>query len=588
MELLAPARDLDTLKAAFDAGADAVYLGLKEFSARKRAKNFTEEELLQAEAIKKSLKKRIYVAINTVIFQDEIPQLIDMLAFLEAINVDAIIIQDYGLYELIKTFTINIPLHASTQMGTKNHLQANFLKGLGFKRIVLERQLTLSEIERIKKQSDIELEVFIHGALCFSLSGHCFFSKAFTDRSGNRGDCAQPCRWAFLNNAGKIEQPFSMKDLNGLSLLPSLIKMGITSVKIEGRMKGVDYVYPVVSAYRKAIDCAKEGNFDKKFIEEIEKELEYSTLSRKSDTGFFFFNQLKDDNRLIGDAGVGLLVGKVQSVTKTSLFFKTGFHLNVGDTVRIDNPKGDERYKIPVKAIYLNNEKVRTAQSGSFIGIPSNEPKIRAGFTVYLVHRRNNYRPKTLSIKPTPAVNFKERALTLQRSYDAFLKALKKTVTTEHKLSFNPEKEIYSIDGKEFYFLPPTLYESDLSLYEKIKDMKIDGIIISHPAEAELAGNLIKAASFFLPSTNVFAIKFLERLNVKVLSLSPDLSEKQFELIRTYFPAWIRWQNTPCCISRVPLNSGLYRLKSLKNNAVTVKMVKDNCYILRPLPFAKS
>lgn len=588
MELLAPARDLDTLKAAFDAGADAVYLGLKVFSARKRAKNFTEDELLQAEAIKKSLNKRIYVAINTVIFQDEIPQLINMLAFLEAINVDAIIIQDYGVYELIKTFSINIPLHASTQMGTKNHLQANFLKGLGFKRIVLERQLTLYEIESIRKKSDIELEVFIHGALCFSLSGHCFFSTAFTDRSGNRGDCAQPCRWAFHNKAGKIEQPFSMKDLNGLSVLPSLIKMGITSVKIEGRMKGVDYVYPVVSAYRKAIDCARKGNFDKKIIDEIEKELEYSTLSRKSGTGFFFFNQRKGEEGLISNAGVGLLVGKVRTVTKTSLFFKTDFPINVGDTVRIDNPKGDERYKMPVKAIYLNNEKVRTAPSGSFIGIPSNEPKIRGGFTVYLIHRRNNYKPKKLSNKPIPAVNFKERALILQKRYDAFLKDRKNTANTEHKITFNPEQEIYNIDGRKFYFIQPTLYESELSIYEKIKDMKIDGIIISHPAEAELAGNLIKAASFFLPSTNVFAIKFLERLNVKALSLSKDLSEKQFDMIKPFFLSWLRWQNTPCCMSRVPLNSGLYRLKSLKNNAVTVKMEKDNCYILQPLPFAKS
>lgn len=598
MELLAPARDLDTLKAAFDAGADAVYLGLKDFSARKRAKNFTLEELLIADAIKRQLKKKLYVAINTLIFQDELQKLIQILAFLETIKIDAIIIQDYGVYELVKTFSINIPLHASTQMGTKNHFQTNFLKKLGFKRVVLERQLTLSEIENIKKHSDIELEVFIHGAMCFSLSGLCFFSKAFADRSGNRGDCAQPCRWAFLNKAYEAIQPFSMKDLNGLSLVPALMKLGITSIKIEGRMKGVDYVYPVVSAYRKLIDYAKKGDVGKNEIDKIERELENATLSRISGTGFFFFDKTNQhrlstghtseeksnfsypaNTDLIGEAGTGQYVGKVKNVTKTAIFFNTHFTLNVGDTLRIDNPKGDERYKIPVKAIYLNKEKTKTASPGSFIGIPSNEQRIKMGFVIYLVHRRYSYKPKKISLTKIEDVHCNQRIKVLQKLYNEVIKDLPGYKGEVKRHIFNPEQEIYCIANHELFFITPNIYENHISLYNKIEERAVTGLIISHPSEVTLSLSLPKYTSFFLPATNAFAIRFFQRLKVKALSISPDLSEKQFNQIKDFFPFWIKWQNTPLCISRVPVQEGCYRLKSLKNKNIVVNGIKGGIYL---------
>lgn len=582
MELVAPARDLDTLKAAFDAGADAVYLGLKEFSARKRAKNFTFEELLTAYAIKAALKKRIYVAINTLIFQDELPRLIEILAFLEAMKTDAIIIQDYGIYELVKTFSINIPLHASTQMGTKNHRQANFLKELGFKRVVLERQLTLQEIEEIKEKTDIELEVFIHGALCFSLSGFCYFSKAFTDRSGNRGDCAQPCRWAYSSKEGTIEYPFSMKDLNGLTLVPKLMKLGITSLKIEGRMKGVDYVFPVVSAYRKLIDRAKGATLDDKSLKEIEKELEASTLSRETERGFFFFKEGDKSRQLLTDErGTGLYIGTVQSVTRTALFFKTLHEFNVGDTLRIDNPKGDERFKIPVKAIYYKNKKVKTASKGTYVGLPSNEPKIKANFAVYLVHRRNSYKPKKVSIKPLPPVDWQPRNRDLKRLYNDYLKSQSHFESALVELNFDVKESIYRIDGERLLFIPPTVYESHLSFYDGISESDFNGLLISHPSEALLFPHLPKYTTFFLPATNIFAINFLKRFNIKALSITPDLSQRHFELIKAFFPRWIRWQNTPLCISRTHIDRGSYRLLSVKEKTISVKNLNGNTYLMQ-------
>ncbi len=527
MELIAPARDLETLSAAFDAGADAVYVGLKQFSARKAAKNLSFEEFLTANEIKKRLNKKLYVALNTLIFQDEIPALIDILAFLETCSVDAIIIQDFGIYELIKTFSINIPLHGSTQMGTKEVKQAQFLEKLGFKRVVLERQLTIKEIEKIKENTNIELEVFVHGALCFSFSGMCFFSRAFTERSGNRGDCAQPCRWGFVDEDGKVCNPFSMKDLTGLSAINCLLKIGVASLKIEGRMKGVDYVYPVVSAYRKAIDLAKEGKLNSESIKEIEKGLNYSSLSRKGSTGFFFFDTKK--TALTGDVGTGIFLGTVSNVTKTSVFFRTKELFSVGDTVRIDKPDGDERVKLPVKAIYFENEKVRSATSGSLIGIPSGGAKVKAGYKVYLVHRRESYKLGRIKQLALPTISFEKRACELKEAY------------------YNYQKSLPTYDSKvlEQEWKPKKEYKPPLHFY----------------------------------ATNVFSIKFLEKLGAKKLYIAPDLNEKTFPLIKPFFPLWIRLKNMPLCVSRTPVKQQVYRLKSMKNKKIDVKEINRLYYL---------
>lgn len=580
MELLAPARDLDALKAAFDAGADAVYLGLKDFSARKRAKNFSFEELLTAEAIKRSLNKKIYIALNTLIFQNDIPNLIEIIAFLETLKVDALIIQDYGIYELLQTFNINIPLHASTQMGTKNHRQVNFLKKLGFKRAVLERQLTLKEIESIKKQTDMELEVFIHGAICYSLSGCCFFSKGFSDRSGNRGDCMQPCRFPFISKEGTNIHPFSTKDLNGLAVVSALYKLGITSVKIEGRMKGTDYIFPVVSAYRKVIDFAKKGlTISNKELDAILNELSYATLSRQGEKGFFFFDK---KSNLLGNPSTGIAIGTVKNTTTTSLFFKTSFEIHVGDSIRIEDESGNIRLKLPVKAIYLQNQKVRLAEKGSYIGIPSNTALIKKGFLIYLVHRREGYKPKKTKTPPITIKDYKDRGIELKKLFNDYLSTLPRYTSLKvQSLAFSLEKHLYSIGKEVYYFIPPTVYESELYFYNNIAQSGVKGVISSHPSETLLNCDFTCIGSFFLYATNVFAIKFFERLGIEGLSISLELKKIEFDTIKNFFPFWISWRNVPLAISRIPVTPQVYRLQSLPHKGVEVKEKKDGFYLFK-------
>lgn len=579
MELLAPARDLDALKAAFDAGADAVYLGLKDFSARKGAKNFTFQDFLEAQNIKKTLKKKVYVALNTLIFQNEIPLLLDTLSFLSLAGTDAIIIQDYGIYEIVNSFGLNIPLHASTQMGTKNHVQLNFLKKLGFKRAVLERQLTLSEISDIKKHSNIELEVFIHGAMCFSLSGYCYFSKSFSERSGNRGDCAQPCRWLFTDKTSK-KHPFSMLDLEALSVLPALAKLGIDSVKIEGRMKGVDYVYPVVHAYRTAIDLIEKGTIDIQNTKHLSEIIEKSTLSRKSTTGFFFFP--KDPKKLVDtiESGTGLPVGKVAAVFKSSIFFKTSSELSVGDTIRIDDKDTEERIKLPVKALYFNNQKVSNVSAGSYVGIPINKIKIKAGSRIYLVHKRSTYKPSSSTkIEKQNLPDYREKSNYLKMCFNDILKSTPTFTSKIKKLSFNPEKSIYNIqDIGNFYFIPPTIYESKLDIYEELNNSLIDGALVSLPAEATINQDILIFGNFFLYATNIFAIKFFSKLGFKALSISPD-SPGLFNEIKQFCQLWLEWENIPLCVSRLPMQNCRYRLSSKKHTEIAVKYIKGDTYL---------
>lgn len=259
IELLSPAGGMDELIAAVKAGADAVYIGFSNFSARANAKNFTKENIEEAINYCHLRKKRIYLAFNTLIFNDEIEKAIDLVNYAYNQGIDGIIVQDLGISKILLDNIPNINLHASTQMTVHNSAGVNLLKELGFKRVVLARELSLNEIRNIKKETDIELEIFIHGALCFSYSGQCLFSSIVGQRSGNRGKCAQPCRMRyqmFDNNLKKIDDGFllSTRDISLLNSLPEIIESGVDSLKIEGRLKDKYYVYTVTSVYRKYID----------------------------------------------------------------------------------------------------------------------------------------------------------------------------------------------------------------------------------------------------------------------------------------------------------------------------------------------
>ena len=268
IELLAPAGDLERLKWAFRYGADAVYLGGEKFSLRSQAKNFTLDEIKEGVIYAHERNKKVYVTVNIVFHEDDIEDLIEYLKKLEEYKVDAIIASDMFILDLLKENNINLEFHLSTQSSCLNKESASFFKKEGVKRVVLARECSKEDIKNIINDTKIDTEVFIHGAMCMAYSGRCTLSNYMTNRDSNRGACAQICRWVFdlydekekIND--KTDFSFSPKDLSMLRFIPDLIDIGVTSLKIEGRMKSIYYLATLLSVYRKRIDDCYNGIYE--------------------------------------------------------------------------------------------------------------------------------------------------------------------------------------------------------------------------------------------------------------------------------------------------------------------------------------
>ena len=253
-ELLSPAGSFETALAAFAAGADAVYLGLDAFSARADAVNFTPAQLRDLLALARPKGRRVYVTFNTVIDQRQLPQAIEKLAVLDELAPDGLIVQDLGVARIVRRNFPQLALHASTQLVAHNLEGVLAMKELGFTRVVLARELPLEDIRSLVARGGVEIEVFVHGALCYSISGLCLFSAMEKNRSGNRGACAYCCRLACTDASGNSARPFSMRDLRLDDSLYALRDAGVASLKIEGRMKSPLYVATVTSRYRQLLD----------------------------------------------------------------------------------------------------------------------------------------------------------------------------------------------------------------------------------------------------------------------------------------------------------------------------------------------
>ena len=296
-ELLAPAGNLEKLKIALIYGADAVYVGGKNFSLRAFGGNFTDDELKIAVDFAHSMNKKIYVAVNIFAHNDDIEELKNFLKFLDDIRVDAVLISDLGVFSLAKELT-NLEIHISTQANITNYKTVEMWKNLGASRVVLARELTHDEIVNIKKNSAIELEMFIHGAMCISYSGRCYLSHYLTGRDGNQGECTHSCRWKYnlveekrsgeyfeVSEDDRGSYVMNSKDLCLLPCLDKVIESGVSSLKIEGRMKSVHYVASVVKVYRQAIDDLMQNaelRIKNEWIEELDK-----VAHRPYTTGFF-------------------------------------------------------------------------------------------------------------------------------------------------------------------------------------------------------------------------------------------------------------------------------------------------------------
>ncbi len=364
-ELLAPAGSLEAYFAAIDSGADAVYLGLKVFSARARAANFSLRDLERLIPYAHGLKKKVYVAMNTLLREDELPLAVETLSALSALDVDAVIIQDLGLYRIINKHFPEIPLHASTQMTVHNSAGMNQLKEMGFKRVVAAREMTLDEIKRARKVTDVEIEAFVHGSMCFSYAGSCFFSSYLGGKSSNRGICVQPCRREYRDGHEELN-PFSMGDLSAIELIPDLMNSGIDSFKIEGRMKSVEYVGNVVKAYRLVMDAS--GSAVPHALSEA-KGLLKNVIGRQRTAGFFLSDNPSSITVPGRSGNLGKFAGKVIKKNGDRALFKASVDLHVRDRLRVQNVKTGGRTVFSLKQIWAKGKKIDQSRKGETIEI---------------------------------------------------------------------------------------------------------------------------------------------------------------------------------------------------------------------------
>ncbi|POZ93088.1 peptidase U32 family protein [Petrotoga halophila] len=300
VELLSPAGNYEKLETVYHYGADAAYIGGKILNLRAFSKNFEDEELEKAVKLARKLQKKLFVTLNAIPHNSELELLPDCINYLERLEVDGVIVADLGVFNLVKRNS-NLPLIVSTQASNTNWASVSMWRDLGAKRVILARELSLKEISEIReKVPDIEIEVFIHGAMCVSVSGRCLLSNYLTGRDANRGQCTQPCRWKYYlmeeKRPGEYFPVFedergtyimNSKDLCTIDFLDKIIETGVDSLKIEGRMKSSYYAGVTTKVYRQAIDNYYNKEYTKELIDSLKKELE-SVSHREYTSGFYF------------------------------------------------------------------------------------------------------------------------------------------------------------------------------------------------------------------------------------------------------------------------------------------------------------
>lgn len=462
IELLSPVGDFECLKAAVQNGADAVYLGASAFSARARATNFDNNQLYEAICYAKLRNVKVHLALNTLLKNDEFNQAVNLAINAYNFGVDAIIVQDLGLASYLHKNHPEIPLHASTQMTVHNLDGVNQLEKAGFSRVVLSRELSLEEIQYIRQNTKLELEVFIHGALCISYSGQCLLSSMIGGRSGNRGLCAQPCRLQYelieesnkkisVLNKGYLLSP---KDNFGVTFLPELIKSGISSLKIEGRMKTPTYVAVVTKFYRKYIDLIFNNiNLDNQTLKQlINKNLEIinneTGLSDKEEITQVFnrggfstghFSSLPNKELIFKEKpnNMGIYVGTISNINenKGHITLTLENSLSIGDKISIN----DEIYTI--SELMINNQNFESLEAGHTVKIGRMKGKLSNGSKIYKLEdsKLNKYifssfkedkNFKKVKINGEITVKSKMPISLKVWSYDGFYKDLEVNLTT--------------------------------------------------------------------------------------------------------------------------------------------------------------
>lgn len=392
MELLAPAGSFPAFEAALEQGADAVYVGAPGFNARALKRDFTFAEIGSMIQQAHRLGIKFYIAMNSLVKEAEIPLALETLSRFEQLGPDALIIQDLGLLYMARTWFPGLSLHASTLMSVHNSMAAREFAGLGFQRVVLARELTIEEMAGIHRNTDVELEVFVHGAMCFSYSGLCMFSSFHGGKSSLRGQCVQPCRrhYSWLRTgktAGKGGKKtpagylFSMNDLCGVDMLPALQEAGIRCLKIEGRMKSAQYVANTVAAYRMVLDGMDEPEEEQdRILCEAHKLLD-EAMARKRSTGYMLSEKPPEVLTPSQSGNSGQLIGRIQTLhrqrirggrSRSRLQLTLAAPVSEGDRLRLHDEKTGDRLSFTLRVLEIEGKRQKTAGAGQKVQISLN------------------------------------------------------------------------------------------------------------------------------------------------------------------------------------------------------------------------
>ncbi len=390
MELLAPAGNVDNFYAALEAGADAVYVGAPGINARNLSRDLSMGEIGAMIDYAHERGKKVYIAANSLILEHDLRILIKNLATLDSLRPDALIVQDLGLLHVVREHFPALPLHASTLMAVCNSQGVEFLADQGCNRVVLARELTLKEIVDIQRRVHAELEVFVHGAMCYSFSGLCLFSSYLGGKSGLRGRCVQPCRRAFTwqgqggkkkknksggKNVGGGNFVFSMNDLSGFEALAVMKDAGVASVKIEGRLRSANYVSKIVTAYRLVMD-AEHGNREIAYKEA--ERLSIEALARRTSSGYFFTPQPKEAITPYHSGNMGLFLGSCTPSKENYLALKLKNELYLGDRLRLHLHATGDRHPFTLHRMKLGQNFVEFGSPGETVHIEVPGEKVQA------------------------------------------------------------------------------------------------------------------------------------------------------------------------------------------------------------------
>ena len=506
MELSLPAGNLQAALSAFKGGGDSVYLGLKDFSARKGAENFSFEDLSKLVAFSKANDKKVFVALNTLIKDSEFPLMEKLLKQLNFLEVDGLIIQDLGLALFVKERCPSLELHASTQLACHTVEGVKFLRDFGFKRVVLSRELNFDEIKEIRnKVNDVELKVFIHGAMCYGFSGLCQASRLITGRSANRGECAQICRTWFTHK-GKEGFFFNMKDLSIKEDILKLQEIGIDAVKIEGRMKSPLYTYSCAKYYKAVLNGEPKKDLDSYYSNMI------LSFSRERDSGYFNFKtEIPKDNYLINNnftQHLGLPVGFIVKKQRNHILIKLKEAISLRDGLLIvNNDIKSPSAKFPVSNIVDHLGRIKSfANEGEIIQIPFENMERYSFKENSLVYRISLHDGNLSLISETSLKPFK-------RPLDITYSLEKNNLTLECSLF----KGTYPLEIQEA--IKPSDFYSNL---EKVLSESSDSYFV-------LKNLILKSSSY--ENDKIFTpISFIKKIRREFYKELDKIQEKKFEI----------------------------------------------------------